>query len=249
MNTITTLTSDKCLWISGSTQYINRKMMDIPSDAIEIRAGLFLNLGGNSATASFQTFTNATISQTWRFCLTAGPNVIPGVTYGNYFGIGQNIGATSDISAYSADNNAYSYSSNNIRQQYSSSYTVTPSGDSNTQFMIKNNTSRASWHMFRWYKSSTTEIVQAYYHQPYYNTDGFGGVDYPITMPIPSSTYDAYLSRLNLYANGTYTKNVTYTFSSQSDRDAVFSSINTMFFAWPYYSIPLYVLGMEYKVL
>ena len=244
---ITTFAGDKCLLISGSDCIIRK--MDIPSTAIDVRVGFFATVGGGSMTASTQYIQPISVDDTFRFCMTSGTDIIPGKTPGNYFGIGQNMSAQSSFGAYNTDPNYQSNPIISIFAQISSSLSFTGSGDYNPISLktidIKNSSTRAGWHMLRMQRYSSTQIFLYYYNAAAINI--FGGPEVPIVLPIPISIINRYLTELNLYANSTWVRRDQYTFNNSTDCSSFFYSINTFFFGWPYYNIPLYIPAMGYR--
>ena len=249
--TIELISGDKALYISGSANYISRKV-NVPSGSSDLRVGICMTLGGGSQTASTQNFNPATIiGETFRHCFTS-EGCVPGVTVGSYVGQGHSVGQANCLGRPTDQSMAGEDVSiifdcgtfnGNMKFISSSLYSMSNPGAGDTEVPIKNSPTTASLNIIRLYKNSATQFQFLYYSKYAYSSPGTSGPS--LGLPIQDNSFNTYMNQLNLL---NLQRTQTLTFNSADDRDNMFTSMSCVFFSWPYYGFPVYIPYMGYRV-
>lgn len=222
---ITTAYGDNLLQLSANR--LVRKF-DNPGGATDIRVGWPARFTGTD-----QTFSSTTsIYETCRIAFTTGTDVVPGFT-GEFIGIGNAVGSNASCTYGGNDGLSNVYSVGNVSRLYNlttnapiSSSLVTDA----TNLAMYGSNYMKTW-VFRLVKSSTDTIL----FESYNSTSGLPYSD--------SSMNNAITSPQGL------TRRHSYIFASTGARDAVFDSINTIFFSCPWYNANIQMAALAYRII
>jgi hypothetical protein len=233
---IVTLTSDKCLLISGSAMIARQMNLPMSGSYTDLRVAFF-GTCGDPFTGSAQEFnTTATIGETFQFGVTSSPSIVPtsgsGVGTGFYVGWGNDVG----VDGYLRNYNSSQYKDMNAinSQVMVNGLTGTihsRAGAGGRQICTRD--TFVYMHMFRLQKSAST--MQWWW----YTLQGAG-----LALPLSNANIQYYMGNLAALSNDA---NATLTLNNATDCTTMWNALNTFVLCWPYNMINYNIAAMAFR--